>query len=341
MRQVLGDLSGAMVSLLCAAGDRLGLFGALAAGPGTSAELAARAGVSERYLREWLSALACAGYLDYDPGEERFSLPPEHALMLAQEGGPMFLGGGYEQLLGLTRPLDLLVGAFRDGGGVAQDAYGEHLPSGMERMSASWFENALVPQWLSLLPGVVARLEDGAAVADVGCGSGRAVTVLAGAFPRSRFVGYDVFTPALERARERAAALGLDGRVRFVPHDVQGGLPEQFDLITTFDSVHDFTDPVAGLSAIRRALRPGGTYLLVEMNCSDRLEENAGPVGALLYATSVLYNLPVTRARGGEGLGTLGLPEARVRRLCAEAGFGSVRRLPVTNPFNVLYDVKP
>ena len=342
LNKVMGDMSGAIVSAMCILGDRLNLFKCLAAnGPTTSAELAVRAGINERYAREWLSVLASAGYLEYDPATQHFTLPPEHALIIAQEGGPMFMGGGYQQLAGLLEPLDQLTQAFLQGGGVPQEAYGENLWAGMERMSATWFENLLVQQWIPAVPDVQAKLESGACVADIGCGGGRALIKLAQAFPNSRFVGYDTFAGAIARARGNAEIAGLAERVRFEQRDVVDGLPEQYDLIVTFDSVHDFINPYAGLQAIRRALLPGGTYLLLEMNCSDKLEESAGLVGTILYGTSVLYNLPVSLAYGGNGLGTMSFPESKVQELCTEAGFSSVHRLPIENPFNILYQVKP
>jgi SAM-dependent methyltransferase len=342
MERLLNDLSGAMVSLLCAVGDRLGLFKDLAAnGPTTSGTLAARTGIGERHAREWLATLASAGYLDYDPTSRQFSLPPEHAPALAQEGGPMFLGGGYQQLLGLVAPLEDMIRAFREGRGVSQEVYGEHLLAGMERMSATWFDNLLVDQWIPLVPDVKAALERGARVADVGCGSGRALIRLAEAFPNSRFEGFDGFGPVVARAEAKADAAGVAGRVRFQQCDVLQGLPGRFDLITLFDSLHDLADPGAGLAAVHRAIDVDGTCLVLEMNCSDELQENRGPVAALLYATSALYNLPVSLDQGGAGLGTMGVTEARLRQFAVTAGFRDVRRLPVMNPFNSLYELKP
>jgi SAM-dependent methyltransferase len=340
--KVMNDMSGAVVSTMCILGDRLGLFKELAAnGPATSEELAARAGLNERYTREWLKALASAGYLEYDPAARRFTLPPEYAPTLAQEGGPMFMGGVYQHLPGLFGQLDLLTEAFRHGGGVPQHVYDEDFRIGMERISAGWFENMLVQQWIAALPEVQAHLERGAQVADIGCGSGRALIKLAQAFPNSRFVGYDMFPPAIARATANAESFGVAERVRFEQRDVVEGLAEQYNLIMTFDVIHDIVNPLAVLQGIRRALLPGGTYLLLEICCSDKLEENAGPVGAILYGTSVLYCTPTSIANGGDGLGTMGLPETTVRELCTKAGFSSVRRYPLQTPFNVLYEIKP
>lgn len=196
-------------------------------------------------------------------------------------------------------------------------------------------------EWIPAVPKVQAKLERGALAADVGCGRGRALIRLAQAFPKSRFVGYDAFEPTIGRARANAEAAGVADRVRFERRDVVEGLPEQYDLIVTFDVVHDAVDPGGLLRAIRRGLRPDGTYLLLEINCSDKLEENLGQLGTLFHGYSILYCLTSSLAEGGEGLGTLGLPESKVRELAAEAGFRAVRRLPLENPFNVLYEVEP
>jgi SAM-dependent methyltransferase len=342
MSRVMSDLGGAVIALVCALGDRLGLFRALAgAGPCTAEELASHARIQERHAREWLCAVASAGYVIYDPAHRTFRLPPEHAMIVADEHSPMFLGGGFQQLLGLARPFDMLCDAFRHGGGVPQHAYGEDLMSGMERMSATWFENMLVEHWLPTTQAVLDRLERGAAVADIGCGSGRAILALARSYPRSRFVGYDRFAPVIARAAARAEAAGQQDRVRFEVLAVEDGLPERYDLITAFDSLHDMSDPPAALRAIHRALDPGGTFLIMEMNCADRLEDNLGLNGAILYGTSVLYNTPVTLAQGRDALGTMALSERTMRELCTEAGFASIRRLPVMNPFNILYEALP
>jgi SAM-dependent methyltransferase len=340
--KALTDTSGTTVTILAALGDRLGLFKALAAGgPATGAELAARAGIDARYAREWLGGMASAGYLAYDPTAERFTLPPEHAPVLAQEAGPVFFGGVYQELLGTLPVLDRIAEAFRRGGGVPQSAYPDDLYEGMARFSAGWFENLLLQQWIPAMPDVEARLARGARVADVGCGRGRALIKLAEAFPASRYVGYDAHGPNVVRAAASVEAAGLADRIRIEPRDATAGLPEaEYDLVTTFDVVHDAVDPLGLLRAIRRSLRPDGIYVCLDINCSARLEENAGPIGALLHGFSVLYCMTTSLAQGGEGLGTVGLHEPKLRELSAAAGFGAVRRVPLENPFNTLYEIR-
>jgi SAM-dependent methyltransferase len=212
---------------------------------------------------------------------------------------------------------------------------------GIERFTAGWFENLLIPVWIAALPTVQAQLERGIRVADVGCGRGRALIKLAQAFPESRYIGYDLYGPNVDRATANARAAGVEDRVTLRQGDVVDGLPERYDLITTFDVVHDAVDPLGLLRAIRQALQPDGTYLCLEINCQDRLEQNAGPLGALFYSCSVLLCMTLSLAEDGAGFGTMGLPETRLRALAEEAGFSHIRRLPLENPFNTLYELKP
>jgi 2-polyprenyl-3-methyl-5-hydroxy-6-metoxy-1,4-benzoquinol methylase len=340
--KVLADTAGLAVTVMSSIGDRLGLFKNLAElGPATSAELSERADVDERYAREWLSAMASAGYLEYDPATRRFTLPPEHVPVLAQEGGPVFFGGVQEEIVGLAGPINQLMQAFHTGGGVPMEAYDPSAWEGIARFTSGWFENLLVPVWLPAMPEVLAKLERGALVADVGCGQGKALIKLAQTYPQSRYVGYDNFAPFIQQATANAQAAGVADRVRFQHRDVSEGLHEQYDVITTFDVVHDAVDPRGLLWAIRTALRPGGRYVCLEINSSDKLEENIGLLGALFYGFSVLYCMTTSLAHHGEGLGTVGIPESKMRELCAEAGFSNVRRVPMENPFNILYEVTP
>jgi SAM-dependent methyltransferase len=339
--KVLEHTSGTMTTLLAVIGDRLGLVKDLAEyGPATARELAERTTLHERYLREWLGGMAAAGYVTYDATSGRFTLPPEHVAALAQEGGPFFFGGMYQMLPAFTDVLDRVTDAFRHGGGVAQSQYSEQLWDGLERFTGGWFQNLLLQLWIPAMPDVQTQLERGADVADVGCGRGRALIKLAQAFPRSRYVGYDVFGPTIARATANAKAAGVSDRVRFEERDVSTGLPMEFDIVTTFDVVHDAVDPLGLLTSIRRALRPNGIYICLDVNCSDKLEENAGPLGAMFHGFSVVYCMTTSLANGGVGLGTVGFHEPKVRELCGAAGFSNVRKVPVENPFNSLYEVK-
>ena len=342
VHRVLGDTSALTTAVLGALGDKLGLFKDLhVQGPASSAELARRAGVQERYAREWLRAMASAGYLTYDLASHRFALPPEHAPVLAQETGPVFFGGTWEMLMGMLRPIDKLAQAFKEGGGVAQTDYPDATYHGMDRFTAGWFENLLVQEWLPAVPAVKAALDRGIDVADVGCGRGRAVIKFAQAFPKARVVGYDIYQPNIDRAIANAQAAGLAARVKFERLDASKAIPGQYDLITTFDVIHDAVDPRGLLRTIRQALRPHGTYLCLDVNCSDKLEENTGRLASLFYGFSLVYCMTTSLANGGEGLGTCGLPESKLRELALSAGFSSVQKLPLENPFNNLYDVKP
>lgn len=338
--KVLNDSSATFATMLAALGDRLGLFKALATGgAATSTELASRAGIDERYAREWLGGMTNAGYLLHDTETGRFTLPAAHVAALAEEGGPFFFGGAYQMLLALGTIYDPLTEAFRHGGGVPQASYDARFFEGMERFTAGWFNNSLLQQWMPALPDVRARLERGTALADIGCGRGRALVRLAEVFANSQFVGYDVLPSNIEAAQACAARAGVADRVRFEVRDVAAALPRTFDVVTTFDVVHDAADPLGLLRSIRESLKPGGIYVCLDMNCSEHLEDNNGPIGALFHGISTLYCMTTSLANGGAGLGTLGLHERRLREYASVAGFGAVR-LAFQDPFNKLYELR-
>jgi SAM-dependent methyltransferase len=339
--KVLGDAVGLTTTALAFVGDELGLWKDLhSRGAATSDELARRTGLAERPVREWLSAMASAGYLHYEPSARRFDLPAEHAPVLAKEAGPVFFGGIFQEFVALLRPIDRIVESFRTGKGVPQSAYPNSVFDGMARFTASWFENLLLPVWIPAIDGLGRRLEEGIDVADIGCGRGRALIKLAQAFPQSRFVGYDAYGPNVAQARANANDAGVGDRIRFVELDATDGLPAPADFVTTFDVVHDAVDPSGLLRAIRNALKPGGTYLCLDINCSPQLENNAGPLGALLFGSSVLYCMSVSLAHGGAALGTCGLHHPKLEELAGTAGFGRVRKVPLDNPFNNLYELR-
>lgn len=338
--KVLSDSSATMTTMLAVLGDRLGLFKAMADGEATTADaLAGRLDLNPRYVREWLGGMATAGYVEFDPESSTFRMPLEHAAALADEGGPVFFGGVYEMLPACVGVLDGVEAAFRQGGGVKQKEYDSRIWDGLERFTAGWFENLLAPVWIPSMPAVQEKLQKGARVADVGCGRGRALIKLAQEFPNSRYVGYDAFEPTIEHANAKAAEAGVGEIVRFEHLDVAQGIPDNFDVVTTFDVVHDAVDPLGLLKSIRKALPDGGSYVCLDMNCSHNLEENAGPLGAMFHGFSVFYCMTTSLAWNGAGLGTLGFHENKVRELCDEAGFSDVRLVEMDNPFNKLYEV--
>jgi SAM-dependent methyltransferase len=338
--RVLADSAATAAIVLAALGDRTGLFKDLAGhGPATSGELASRTGLAERYVREWLGGMLAAGYLTCDEPSQRYALPAEHVPALAAEPGPAFFGGVHQELIGAIQRFDQVAAAFRRGGGVKMADLHPDVWAGTSRFTAQWHQNMLVQQWLPLVPQTMATLGAGARVADVGCGTGQALIALARAFPAITAVGYDAHPPSVEQARQAAAEAGLAGRVSYQVRDAAAGLPESFDVITTFDVVHDAVDPLGLLRSIRDALRPGGRYLCLEINCSDQATANVGPIATLLYGFSVLYCMTTSLAEGGEGLGTLGLPETALRDLAGKAGFAQIRHVEMDNPFNSLYEL--
>lgn len=349
LAKVVTDSAGASVAILCELGDRLGLFKSMAGQPpATAEEVATRADLNERYTLEWLRGMRAGGYVTYDADSDTYHFPDEHAAVLAAEAGPLFIAPGFRMFPPLIEQLPKLAEAFRHGGGVPQSAYSADWWENMGRFTAGWYQNQLIEEWIPAIPASMAKLEQGAEAADIGCGSGRAVIRLAEAFPRSRFVGFDVVPEQVQLATANAERAGVSDRASFVAIDAADGLPSSFDLITTFDALHEANDPRAVLAAVRSALKDDGTYLMSEMNCCDRHEENITPLHALFYTLSLTYCLTTVMSHGGAALGTCGLPEAEVRRLCEEVGFSSVARLDpspgvvsVASVENILYEIRP
>lgn len=338
--RVLADTAAAATVVMAALGDRTGLFRSLALdGVATSAGLADRLHLNERYVREWLHGMYAAGYLDRDELTQTFAIPAAHVATLATEAGPGFFGGVHQELLGALQRYDEVAASFRSGRGVHFEDLHPDVAAGTARFTAAWHEHLLVPEWLPLVPDTMRLLENGCDAADVGCGAGRASIALAQRFPASRFVGYDISPDAISAARANAVQADVADRVRFEVLDASEGLPQMFDVVTTFDVVHDAVAPRALLRSIRDGLRDGGRYLCLDINCSADASENVGPIATLLYGFSLLYCMTTSLAEGGEGLGTLGLPEPVLRDLAVDAGFTAVRRIEMDNPFNALYEL--
>ncbi|MGH7863540.1 MAG: methyltransferase domain-containing protein [Candidatus Binataceae bacterium] len=338
--QVSSDVGAAMMGGLSYIGDRLGIFRALAeAGEVTCAELARRSGLQERYLREWLGAMTAAGYLTYEPSSAKYRMPPEHAMVLANEDSPFFLGGFVQMVMPNLSIVPKLKDAFERGGGVPQSAYPPELWEAMERSSAAMYKHRLVRKWLPAMPQVVERLSNGGSALDVGCGSGRAAIAIAKGFPKARVSGYDVHPGSVERARANAKAEGVGDRVTFEVVDGARLPAGEFDLVSTFDVVHDSVDPVGLVRAIRNAIKPDGTYFMVEVNVSPRLEDNINPLGRMMYSVSTLYCMTVSLAHGGAGIGAC-MGEPKANEITKTAGFTQFRRLPIDDVFSALYEVR-
>jgi SAM-dependent methyltransferase len=342
-RRVFGYLNGAVTSTLVYLGDALGLYRALAAGTADSAELAARCGLDERWVREWLFNQAAAGLVDAEPGE-RFALSPEAAAVLAHEAHPAFGAGMFSHLPATLAAAPRLRASFASGVGLPYDAFGPEGARGIERGFAPWLRAFLVPAVVDRVAGLRARLEAGARVADVGCGGGAALLLLAKTFPAAELHGYELSRHALARAEENRRSAGL-ANVAFhaVPEDP---LPEdgRFDLVLTFDCLHDMTQPERVARSIRAALRDDGVWLIADIKSYPSFAENVAqnPMAALMYGFSVLTCMSSALSEpGGAGLGTLGLHEARARSLATEAGFARFARLDVEHPVNAFYEARP
>jgi 2-polyprenyl-3-methyl-5-hydroxy-6-metoxy-1,4-benzoquinol methylase len=341
---VFGMLGGALVSGMIHLGDRMGLYRALnGAGAITSEELAHKTGLHERWVREWLYGQAAANLIDYK-GEARFELSPESALVLANENSPFFLAGGFCSLPQQMAVLNLLPESFKSGMGLTYDQLGPEVNRGVERLLAPWFRTQLVPSALPKLDGVVAKLQTGAKVADVGCGAGVALIEMAKAYPRSSFHGYDIAKLPLARASENAKEAGVKN---IVFHDASGDpLPADasHDFITTFDCLHDMTRPDLVMRAIRKAIKPDGTWLIADIHGQPTFEQNLtdNPLAPLMYGFSVLCCMSSALSEpGGLGLGTLGFPEPVARKMTAEAGFTRFTPRDFENPINAYYEVRP
>ena len=343
-RQVFGHLAGATTAGMIYLGDRLGLYRAMAGGAAfTSQSLADHTGLSERWLREWLHQQGAAGVLEY-AGEGHFALSAEAEAVLADEGHPAFGCGMFSSLPATMAVLEKLPKAFRSGIGLDYDALGAEGAVGLERSFAPWYRACLVPLALPQVGTVVEALQAGVLVADVGCGSGVALLEMARAFPASRFHGYDISRHALERAESNRAEAGLDNVSFHDPRDEPLPSDGSFTLVTTFDCLHDMTDPVSVIDSIHASLAPDGYWLLADIKAKESYEENVerNPMAHLLYGTSVLTCMSSALSEpGGLGLGTLGLHPDLARQLAAEAGFGSFEPLELDHPVNAFYVVRP
>jgi SAM-dependent methyltransferase len=339
MGRFVNDLGAVMHAATIVAGDKLGLYKALADGPLTAEELARRTETDARYVREWLSAQAASGYVEYEPASERFGLSDEQAFALTVEGGPAFIPGAFEIAVAQFKAIPKMISAFRTGLGLGWHEHDVALFHGTERFFRPGYAANLVAQWIPALDGTQARLEAGASVADIGCGHGASTLIMAEAFPASRFVGFDYHEPSIRIATQAAERAGLANRVRFEVASAKAFPGRNYDLVAMFDCLHDMGDPTGAAAHVRESLARDGTWMIVEPFANDRLEDNLNPVGRIFYSASTFICTPASRSQEvGACLGAQA-GEARIRDVATRGGFSRFRRATQT-PFNLIYEAR-
>jgi 2-polyprenyl-3-methyl-5-hydroxy-6-metoxy-1,4-benzoquinol methylase len=338
MGKAVMDMGAALHAALIVVGDKLGLYKAMAgAGPLTSAELAQKTKTSERYVREWLHANAASGYVTYDPATKRFELPPEQAFALTV----MDLPGAFHIISSCFKDEPKITQAFRTGEGVGWHEHDANLFFGTERFFRPNYESNLISTWIPALEGVAGKLANGATVADVGCGHGASTMLMAKAFAKSRFCGFDYHSGSIEYARHVAGRDGLLDQINFEvasskSYPINGG----YDLVTFFDCLHDMGDPTGAAAHVLSSLKLDGTWMIVEPFANDTPEENHNPVGRIYYSASTMICTPASMAQEvGAALGAQA-GEERIRGVVTAAGFGRFRRAAQT-PFNLVFEARP
>jgi SAM-dependent methyltransferase len=339
--QAVTDMGAAMNGALVSIGGKLGIWQAMAGmGPLTAAEIAEKCGVGERYVREWASAQAASGYLTYDEDAETFTLEPEVAMAFADENSPVYLLGGYSLIGSVYKDRDRLAERFRAGEGFGWHEHDPELFSGVEQFFRPGYRANLVAEWIPALDGVAEKLKRGGKVADIGCGHGISTVLMAQAYPESTISGFDYHEASIDRAREIAAAEGVDSNTEFEIASAKDYPGEGYDLVAFFDCLHDMGDPVGAMKHVRETIADDGTVMLVEPFAGDKLADNLNPVGRMYYAASTTICTPSSLDQEvGLGLGAQA-GEARLRAVAEEAGFSRFRRATET-PFNLVLEARP
>ncbi|TAU74425.1 class I SAM-dependent methyltransferase [Rhizobium leguminosarum] len=338
--RLVGDVGAAMSGALVVLGDKVGIFKAMADGTLMNVkELAAKTGVKERYLREWLSAQAAADYVTYDEKTDRFSLSPEQAMVFAEENSPAFFVGAFEVVQSMWMDEPKITEAFRTGEGLGWHEHSACLFRGTERFFRPGYNSHLVNEWIPALAGVEAKLKAGASVADVGCGHGASTILMAQAYPASRFTGFDYHGPSIERAKAAAKDAGVSDRVTFQQGSAAEFPGRGYDMVAMFDCLHDMGDPVGAGRHVKDTLGPNGTWLIVEPFAHDHLKDNLNPVGRVYYGASTMICTPASLSQEvGLGLGAQA-GEMKLRKVALDAGFKHFRRATET-PFNMVFEVR-
>jgi SAM-dependent methyltransferase len=338
--QFVTDLGAAVHTGMVVIGEKLGLYKALAGGPMTSAQLAAKTKTDERYLREWLASQAAGGYVTYDDKTGKFSLTEEQVFTLATEDSPGYLPGAFELALGSLAAVPRIAESFRTGDGMGWHEHVDGVFHGCEKFFRPGYAANLVSSWIPALSDVREKLEAGARVADVGCGKGASTLLMAKAFPKSRFFGFDYHDKSIEAARESARRDGVADRVSFELAKAKGFPGRDYDFVAVFDCLHDMGDPIGAAAHVRQSLAKDGTWMIVEPFANDQLKDNLNPVGRVYYSFSTLLCTPCSRSQEvGLCLGAQA-GEARIREVVTSAGFKRFRRATET-PFNIVYEARP
>jgi len=339
--RAVDEVGATLNAALVVMGDKLGLYRAMAgAGPLTPEELASRTGTTERYVREWLNAQAAGGYVEYEPEGGRYELAPEQAVAFTDESSAAYLPGFFQIAIGSVIDSPRITETVRNGGGLGWHEHVHDVHEGCERFFRPGYNAHLVESWLPALEGVVAKLDAGAKVADIGCGHGASTVLMAQAFPQSTFVGSDYHAGSIDTARERARNASVADRVEFDAAPAAGHPGSGYDLVTMFDCLHDMGDPVGAARKVRELLAPEGTWMIVEPAAGDRVEDNLNPVGRAYYGFSTLLCTPASLSQEvGLALGAQA-GEARIREVVEAAGFTRFRRVAET-PFNLVFEARP
>lgn len=339
--QAIGDIGALVQGPLVRIGEELGLFRALADdGPLTTTELAAGTGTAERYVREWVRAMAAGGYVEYHPDRDRYGMNAEQVAVLVDEESPVHLLGGFESAMASHQQAARLAAVFRTGDGIGWHEHAPGVACGTGRFYGSSYRANLVDGWLPSLDGMVERLRSGVLVADVACGVGVSTLLMARAFPASTFLGFDYHEDSVEEARRNARAAGLEDRVRFEVARADDFPGRGYSLVSVFDAFHDLGDPGSAARHARDVLTADGTLMLVEPRASDRVEENLHPLGRLFYAASTLLCTPNALSQGGRVALGAQAGEAALREVVTGAGFSRFRRATET-PFNLVLEARP
>ena len=338
--QFVGDLGAAVHAGMVVIGEKLGLYKALAAGPMSAAELAAKTATDERYVREWLASQAAGGYVTYNEATREFSLSEEQAFTLANEDSPAYLPGAFELALGSLAAVPRITEAFRSGEGMGWHEHDEGVFHGCEKFFRPGYAANLTSAWIPALDGMEAKLKGGGKVADVGCGKGASTMLMAQAFPKAEVTGFDYHDASIVGARAQAERLGLSGRVKFEVQSAKAYPGSDYDLVTVFDCLHDMGDPVGAAKHVLSSLAKDGSWMIVEPFAHDEMKNNLNPVGRVYYGFSTLLCTPCSRSQEvGLCLGAQA-GEAKIREVVMAAGFTRFRRAAET-PFNLVYEARP